>query len=65
MHKKLRIISYNCQSFNTKSVIIKNLLESSDILRLQETFITDENSKNFGKNRLGEVVKEAFSSGVA
>ena len=49
MHKKLRIISYNCQSFNTKSVIIKNLLESSDILCLQETFITDENSENFGK----------------
>ena len=44
---KLRIISYNCQSFNSKHVLIDSLMDSCDILCLQKTFIADENADNF------------------
>ena len=43
---KLRILSYNCQSFNSKSESINKLLNSCDILCLQETLLNNENSVN-------------------
>ena len=46
MSSNLRVITYNCQSFNSKKVILDSLLNSCDLLCLQETFINDENSLN-------------------
>ena len=43
MSSKLRIISFNCQSYNNKKVIIDKLLQKCDIICLQETFTTDGN----------------------
>ena len=45
----LRVISYNCQPFNSKTQIIESLLKSCDILCLQETVFHDENSSNLEK----------------
>ena len=47
MDSKLRIISYNCQSFNRKIHIIKDLLNTCDLLFLQETLITDDKFDSF------------------
>ena len=55
MAVKLRIISYNCQSFNIKAQIIRNLLDSCDIICLQETLLYDEtffNLENLNSNFL-------------
>ena len=41
MDSKLKIISYNCQSFNIKGPLIKSLMEKCDLICLQETFVTD------------------------
>ena len=49
MALNLRVISYNCQSFNSKTQIIESLLNSCDILCLQETLLNDENSSNLDK----------------
>ena len=49
MNSNLRVITYNCQSFNSKKVILESLLNSCDLFCLQETFINDENSFNFEK----------------
>ena len=46
MALNLRVISYNCQSFNTKTQIIGKLLDSCDILCLQETLLNNENFIN-------------------
>ena len=35
----LRIISYNCNSFRSNAEIISSLLDKSDVLCIQETFI--------------------------
>ena len=43
-NKRIRLISYNCQSFNAKTAVIESLLLECDILCLQETLINDENS---------------------
>ena len=43
MSNNIRLISFNCQSFNCNTEIIKLLLEQSDILVLQETLLTDVN----------------------
>ena len=40
----LKIITYNCQSYNSNSVIIKNLLLDCDILCIQESLISYSNS---------------------
>ena len=40
----MRLMSYNCHSFNSNLNIICSLLSSCDILCLQETLICDENS---------------------
>ena len=37
----LRIVSYNCQSFNCNIEFIKQLLETCDVLCLQETYLND------------------------
>ena len=47
MNSKSRIISFNCQSFNKKRVIIDSLLQECDIICLQETFITDHNNHSY------------------
>ena len=47
MSSKLRIISYNCQSFNRKIPIIKDLLNTCDLLLLQETLISDDKFDGF------------------
>ena len=47
MCSKLRIISYNCQSFSIKVNIIQELLNDCDILLLQETLLTENNCMNF------------------
>ena len=44
MHNKLKIVTYNCQSFTCNREIISEILESCDILLLQETLITEVNS---------------------
>ena len=44
MTHKLRIVSFNCQSFRSNKGLIYNLMEKCDILLLQETLITDYNS---------------------
>lgn len=40
----LRIISYNWQSFNSKTQLIESLKNSRDTLCLQETLLNDKNS---------------------
>ena len=53
MDRNLKIISFNCQSFNSKGPLIHSLLEKCDILCLQETFITECTSNcydNFHKD---------------
>ena len=40
-NKNLRVISYNCESFNRNSHMIKLLLNECDILLLQETLLCD------------------------
>ena len=40
----LKIITYNCQSYNSNSGIIKNLLSVCDILCIQESLISNSNS---------------------
>ena len=40
----LRIVSYNCQSFNCNIEFIKQLLETRDVLCLQETLLNDINN---------------------
>ena len=47
MDSKLKIISYNCQSFNSKGPLINLLMEKCDLICLQETFITDCNNNCF------------------
>ena len=44
MMYSLRIISYNCRSFNTNSVIISSLLENCDVVLLQETLLNNDTS---------------------
>ena len=44
MDNKLRIITYNCQSFTPSIEVISDLLSRCDILLLQETLISDMNS---------------------
>ena len=44
----LKIVSYNCQSVNTNLDIIKLLLQNCDILLLQETLLTENNSNLLG-----------------
>ena len=44
MDNKLRIITYNCQSFRPSIEVISDLLSRCDILLLQETLISDMNS---------------------
>ena len=39
----LRIVSYNCQSFNCNIEFIRQLLETCDVLCLQETLLNDIN----------------------
>ena len=46
MHTKIRVVSFNCQSFNSSKEIIKLLLDRSDILVLQETLVTDVNRES-------------------
>ena len=46
MAKNLRVISFNCQSFNRKTNIIESLLNSCDVLCLQETLLNDDNYSN-------------------
>ena len=46
MDTKLKVISYNCQSFNANGAIIQDLLSMCDILCLQETLIDDSNFQN-------------------
>ena len=43
----LRVLSYNCRSFNSKTVYIDSLLKCCDILCLQETFLSDDQADNF------------------
>ena len=38
----MRVKSYNCQSANTNLKLIKSLLINSDVLCLQETFLSEE-----------------------
>ena len=50
---ELQIYSFNCQSFNSKRVIIDTILKKCDVLCLQETFIYEANSNlydNFDDN---------------
>ena len=47
MSNKLRIISYNCQSFNLKINMVQNLLSQCDILLLQETLICENSYVGF------------------
>ena len=44
MENKLRIITFNCQSFASNVEVISDLLKRCDILLLQETLISDVNS---------------------
>ena len=44
MEDKLKIVTYNCQSFTCNREIISEILEQCDILLLQETLITEVNS---------------------
>ena len=44
MDSKLRIITYNCQSFTSNVEVITDLLKMCDILLLQETLVNDVNS---------------------
>ena len=46
MDEKLKVIFYNCQSFNANATIIQNLLSKCDVLCLQETLIGDYNYQN-------------------
>ena len=52
----LRIITFNCRSFNSNREIIELLLDQCDLLLLQETLITDCNCSNL------ENVNSDFSS---
>ena len=59
MDKNLRIISYNCQSFKSKGLIIEGLLEECDIMCLQETFVDTVSStifENFHPNFVSSYV---------
>ena len=42
MESSLRIISYNCQSFNSNAHVIKTLLGKCEVLLLQETLIPND-----------------------
>ena len=44
MDRKLKIISYNCQSFSCNAPFISSLLDQCDILLLQETLVNEANS---------------------
>ena len=55
MDTKLRIITYNCQSFRSNKSVVKKLLEQSDILLIQETLLTDCNA-----NELETVTDDRF-----
>ena len=44
MDNKLKIITYNCQSFASSIEVISDLLKRCDVLLLQETLINDVNS---------------------
>ena len=43
MSCNLRFVSYNCQSFNCNIEFIRLLLETCDVLCLQETLLNDIN----------------------
>ena len=47
MEPSLRIISYNCQSFNSNAHVIKTLLGKCEGLLLQETLIPNNGSAVF------------------
>ena len=49
MEGNLKIISYNCNSFNSKLLILETLLGKCDLLCLQETLIGEDNSFNYNK----------------
>ena len=49
MNNTLKVISYNCQSFNANSAIIKDILSTCDILCLQETLIDENNCQIIDK----------------
>ena len=55
MATKLRIITYNCQSFRANKQFIKTLLQKCDILLLQETLLTEHNA-----NELDTLVDNDF-----
>ena len=46
MTHKLRIISFNCQSFRSNKDLIHKLMERCDIYLLQETLIKDYTSND-------------------
>ena len=45
----VRIVSFNCQSFNSNFEIIDKLLSHCDFLLLQETLVTEHNANFFNK----------------
>ena len=47
MDSKIKICSYNCQSFNVNAVIVQHLMTVSDIIFLQKTLIDDNNAHVF------------------
>ena len=46
---KLKIISFNCQSFESNFEIVREVIRSCDILLLQETFLTENFSDKLQK----------------
>ena len=64
----LKIMSYNCQSFNSKGPLIFSLMDKYDIICLQETFITDSASScydNFNSSFVNTYTSAVRNNGIS